>query len=125
MRFTPDHEWVRLEGGIATVGITEHAAEALGDIVYLEVKSPGTQLAKGDILGVVESVKAASEIYVPIAGVVAETNQGAVDDPSLIGQSPEGEGWLARLEPTDASEVDTLMDADEYRALLDRLGGER
>jgi len=125
MRFTPDHEWVRLEGELAMVGITEHAAAALGDIVYLEIKAPGTQLAKGDILGVVESVKAASEIYAPIAGVVAEANTRAIDDPTLIGQAPEGDGWLARLQPSDSSEIDALMDADAYRALLDSLGADQ
>lgn len=121
MRFSPDHEWVRLDDGVATLGITGHAAEALGDIVYLEIKEPGTRLAKGDILGVVESVKAASEIYAPIAGTVIEPNAAAVDDPALVGQAPMGAGWLARLRPDDASDIDGLLDADAYRALLDGL----
>ena len=124
MRFTSEHEWVRLDGNIATIGITEHATGALGDIVYLEIKEPGTQLNKGDILGVVESVKAASEIYAPIAGMVVEINANAITDPALVNQTPLGDGWLARLTPSDMAEIDGLLDADAYAALLHELGDE-
>lgn len=122
MRFTSEHEWVRLDGDIATIGITEHATQALGDIVYLEIKEPGTLLSKGDILGVVESVKAASEIYAPIAGMVVEINAQAIADPALVNQTPLGEGWLARLEPMDVAEIDALLDTGAYAASLNELG---
>jgi glycine cleavage system H protein len=122
MRFTTEHEWVSLAGEVATIGITEQAATSLGDIVHLEIGAPGTRLAKGDVLGVIESVKAASEIYAPIAGTIIGGNAAAIDDPALINQEPLGTGWLARMQPSDPSEIDTLLDADAYRALLVQQG---
>jgi glycine cleavage system H protein len=122
MRFTPEHEWVSLEGEVATIGITAQAAASLGDIVHLEIREPGTRLAKGDELGVIESVKAASEIYAPIAGTILGGNPAALDDPALINREPLGTGWLARMQPSDPSEIGTLLDADAYHALLAQQG---
>jgi glycine cleavage system H protein len=122
MRFTTEHEWVSLEGEVAIVGITEHAVALLGDIVFLEIREPGTRLAKGDVLGVIESVKAASEIYAPIAGTIIGGNAAAIDDPALINQAPLGTGWLARVQPSDPSQIDALLDANAYRALLAQQG---
>jgi glycine cleavage system H protein len=119
MRFTPDHEWIQLEGDVAKVGITEHAAEALGDLVFLEVKEPGTVVAKGDIIAVVESVKAASEIYAPVAGTVVAANDAAVADPALVNQSPLGAGWLLTMNVDDPAEVDGLLDDADYGKLID------
>lgn len=113
--FTKEHEWVRVEGDVATVGISEHAQAALGDIVFVEVPDAGRQLAKGDEAAVVESVKAASDVYAPVAGTVAEGNSALGDDPALINRDPEGEGWFFKLTLADASELDGLMDEAAYR----------
>lgn len=108
--FTREHEWVRVEGDTATVGISDHAQEALGDIVFAEVPETGRQLTKGDEAAVVESVKAASDVYAPVAGEVTEGNSAVVDDPSLINRDPEGDGWFFKLRLDDANEVNGLMD---------------
>ncbi len=113
--FTREHEWIRVEGNSATVGISEHAQEALGDIVFAEVPEAGRELAKGQEAAVVESVKAASDVYSPIGGTVSEGNQAVADDPSLINRDPEGEGWFFRLEIRDAAELEGLMDEQSYR----------
>ena len=113
--FTREHEWVRVEGDTATVGISEHAQEALGDIVFAEVPETGKRLAKGQEAAVVESVKAASDVYSPVAGEVTEGNQAVADDPALINRDPEGEGWFFKLELSDAGQVDGLMDEAAYR----------
>ena len=113
--FTREHEWVRVEGDTATVGISDHAQEALGDIVFAEVPETGRQLAKGDEAAVVESVKAASDVYAPVAGEVTEGNSAVADDPSLINRDPEGDGWFFKLRLDDANEVNGLMDEAAYR----------
>ncbi len=113
--FTSDHEWVRVEGDTATVGISEHAQQALGDIVFAEVPSSGRQVKKGDEVAVVESVKAASDVYAPVGGEVIEGNPALRDDPALINRDPEGEGWFFKLRLADPSEVEGLMAQDEYR----------
>jgi glycine cleavage system H protein len=115
--FTPDHEWIMVEGDLATVGITRHAAAALGDIVFVEMKEAGTAVAKGDECGTVESVKAASEIYAPVSGTITEVNQGPADDPASLNADPEGAAWLCRMTLSDPAELDALMDASAYRAL--------
>ena len=113
--YTGEHEWVRVENGTATIGISDHAQEALGDIVFAEVPAQGRALNKGDEAAVVESVKAASDVYAPIAGEVIEGNGALSDDPSLINRDPEGEGWFFKLKLSDASELDGLMDEAAYR----------
>jgi len=113
--FTREHEWIRVEGDTATVGISNHAQEALGDIVFAEVPDAGRTLSKGGDAAVVESVKAASDVYAPVSGEVVESNQALADDPALINRDPEGEGWFFKLKLSDASELDGLMDEAAYR----------
>jgi glycine cleavage system H protein len=113
--FTREHEWIRLEGNSATVGISEHAQEALGDIVFAEVPESGRDLAKGQEAAVVESVKAASDVYSPVSGTVSEGNQAVADDPALINRDPEGDGWFFRLDIRDPGELEGLMDEQSYR----------
>ena len=113
--FTSEHEWVRVEGDTATVGISDHAQEALGDIVFAEVPEAGKRLAKGDDAAVVESVKAASDVYAPVGGEVVEGNSAIADDPALINRDPEGEGWFFKLKLDDPSQLDGLMDEASYR----------
>jgi len=113
--FTREHEWIKVEGDTATVGITNHAQEALGDIVFTEVPDSGKQLSKGQEAAVVESVKAASDVYSPVTGEVTEGNQAVADDPSLVNSDPEGAGWFFKIRLTDAGELDGLMDEGAYR----------
>ena len=113
--FTKDHEWIRVEGDTATVGISDHAQQALGDIVFAEVPEAGKSLAKGQDAAVVESVKAASDVYAPVGGQVTEGNAALADDPALINRDPEGEGWFFKLTLSDPSEVEGLMDEASYR----------
>ena len=113
--FTKDHEWIRVDGDVATVGISGHAQEALGDIVFAEVPDAGRSLGKGDDAAVVESVKAASDVYAPVGGEVIEGNSALADDPSLINRDPEGDGWFFKLKLADATELDGLMDEAAYR----------
>ena len=112
--FTTEHEWVRVDGDVATVGISNHAQEALGDIVFAEVPEAGRMLTKGQDAAVVESVKAASDVYAPVSGEVVEGNAALGDDPSLINRDPEGEGWFFKLKLSDPSELDKLMDESAY-----------
>ena len=116
--YTPDHEWITVDGDTATVGITKHAAEALGDVVFVEMKDAGTEVAKGAECGTVESVKAASEIYAPITGTITEVNSGPADNPASLNEDPEGTAWLCRMRVADAAELDGLMDAKAYAALI-------
>jgi glycine cleavage system H protein len=113
--FTREHEWLRVDGEVATVGISDHAQEALGDIVFAEVPDAGRTLSKGGDAAVVESVKAASDVYAPVSGEVVESNQALADDPALINRDPEGEGWFFKLKLSDPSELDGLMDEAAYR----------
>jgi glycine cleavage system H protein len=119
MRFTKDHEWVSLEGDVATIGITAYAAEQLGDVVFVETPAVGKTVAKGDGLAVVESVKAASDVYAPIAGKVVEVNAGLSESPALINSAPTGEGWFFRIEPKDPAAFATLLDETAYAALVE------
>ena len=113
--FTKEHEWVRVEGDQATVGISDHAQDALGDIVFAEVPDAGRQVRKGDEAAVVESVKAASDVYAPVSGEVTEGNSALGDDPALINRDPEGDGWFFKLKLSDTGELDGLMDEPAYR----------
>ena len=113
--FTKEHEWIRVEGDVATVGISDHAQEALGDIVFAEVPDEGRSVSKGDDAAVVESVKAASDVYAPVSGDIIEGNGALSDDPALINRDPEGEGWFFKLRLSDPSELDGLMSESDYR----------
>ena len=117
-RYTEDHEWVRVEDGLAVVGITDHAQEQLGDVVFVELPEPGSALAKGEEAAVVESVKAASEVYAPVSGEVVAVNAALVDDPGLVNRAPAAEGWFFTVRMSDPAELDGLMDAAAYRARL-------
>ena len=119
--FTKEHEWVRVDGDVATVGISNHAQEALGDIVFAEAPEAGRVLAKGQEAAVVESVKAASDVYSPVGGEVIEGNSAIADDPSLINRDPEGEGWFFKLTLADTGELNDLMNADQYKAYCESL----
>jgi glycine cleavage system H protein len=122
-RFTRDHEWIRPEDGpVAAVGITDYAQSQLGDIVFVELPEPGKELAKGDEAAVVESVKAAAEVYAPIGGEVVAVNELLVDDPALANTSPTDRGWFIKLRIADASELDGLMDEDAYAAFVEGQG---
>lgn len=116
--YTEDHEWLSVEGDVATVGITKHAADQLGDVVFVEMKGAGTKVSKGDECGTIESVKAASEIYAPASGEIVEVNAGPADAPASLNDDPEGGAWLCRMRLSDPSELDGLMDADAYKALI-------
>ncbi len=116
--FTEDHEWLRMDGDIATVGITDYAQGKLGDLVFVGLPETGKQLAKGDAAVVVESVKAASDVYAPLNGEVIETNQAVSTDPSLVNSSAAGDGWLWRMKVSDKSQLDGLMDEAAYNAQI-------
>jgi glycine cleavage system H protein len=120
LKFTRDHEWVRMDGETATIGITDHAQNALGDVVFVDLPEPGRVVTAGEAIAVVESVKAASDVYAPIAGRVAEVNAALVDEPALVNSAPTGDGWFFRIIP-DAPLPDDLLDADAYAAFVDGL----
>ncbi len=115
-RFSEEHEWVQVENGVATVGITAYAAEELGELTFVELPEKGLVLGQGDALCVVESVKAASDVLVPIGGTVSDVNARLEEEPELINESPEAEGWLCRLSEVDEAELDSLMNEQEYEA---------
>ena len=119
IRFTTDHEWVRLDDGIATVGITEHAQEQLGDVVFVELPEPGREVAAGEACAVVESVKAASDVFAPLAGRVTEVNAALADDPGLVNREAQSGAWFFRLAPADAAAFATLLDAAAYAKLVE------
>ena len=119
MKFTKEHEWLRVEGDLLVVGITEHAAEALGDVVFVELPEAGTQVAEGDEVAVIESVKAASDIMAPVEGEVVEVNGALSDTPGLVNEDPLGAGWFFKMKVADLSVIDQFMDEDEYKALID------
>ncbi|MFN3232417.1 MAG: glycine cleavage system protein GcvH [Alphaproteobacteria bacterium] len=121
VRYTKDHEWIRLDGDVAVVGISDYAQDALGDVVFVEVPEAGTELAQGGEAGVIESVKAASEIYAPVAGQIVEGNGALEDDPALINTAPLADGWIFKLKLADASELEALMSEEEYKVFLEGL----
>ena len=114
VKYSKEHEWIKLEGDVATIGITKHATEMLGDIVFTELPEKGSNVEKDGTAGVVESTKAASDVYTPVSGEVVEINQSFVDDPSKINADPEGGAWFFKLKLKDKSELDTLMNKEEY-----------
>ena len=115
-RYTADHEWILVEGDVATVGITDHAQDELTDIVFVELPEVGRECEKEEAIAVVESVKAASDIYAPITGEILEANEALEDDPALINTDPHLGGWIFKIKITDAADVEALMDADAYKA---------
>jgi glycine cleavage system H protein len=117
--YTKEHEWVRVDGDQATVGITDFAQGQLGDVVFVELPEAGRQVTKGGEAAVVESVKAASDVYAPVSGEVTEANQALADDPALANTDPEGEGWFFRLRLSDTAQLEGLMDADAYKSFCD------
>jgi glycine cleavage system H protein len=119
IRYTKEHEWVRVDGTTATVGISDHAQEQLGDVVFVELPEVGRKVSRNDAMAVVESVKAASDVYAPISGEVVEANQALSDDPALVNRAAEGEGWFCKLRIAQPAELDELMDADAYRAFVE------
>ncbi|WWC96492.1 glycine cleavage system H protein [Kwoniella sp. B9012] len=117
-RYTTDHEWVSFDpnSNIGTVGITDYAQKALGDVVFVELPGQGAEVAQGDSIGAVESVKAASDIYAPVSGVIEEINETLADQPGLLNKAPEGNGWLAKIKLSDPSEFEALLNAEAYKA---------
>ena len=122
VKFSKEHEWIVVNGEIATIGITKHATEQLGDIVFTELPDKGSNVEKDKTAGVVESTKAASDVYTPISGEVVEINQSIVDDPSKINLDPEGSAWFFKLKIKDKSEIDSLMNRDEYEKFAKESG---
>jgi glycine cleavage system H protein len=123
LRYTNDHEWVRVEEGVGTVGITDYAQDQLGDIVYVDLPSPGKQLSQLAVFGEIESVKAVSEIYSPVSGEVVESNQALADKPELINESPYEEGWIIKVRLSDEGEIDKLLTANQYKDYIEREEG--
>lgn len=119
LRYSSDHEWVRVDGTVATIGITEYAQDALGDVVFVEIPDSGLAVAAGESFSEVESTKSVSDIYAPITGSLTEVNAALESQPELLNSDPYGEGWICRIEIADAAELDGLMDADAYRALTE------
>ena len=118
LKFTKDHEWLKIDGDVATIGITAHAAEQLGDLVFVQLPEVGTTLDKGQEAAIVESVKAASDVYAPLAGEVVETNEAIVNDPSIVNVNPESDGWFYKLKLADSTSVDGLMDEAAYKEFI-------
>ena len=114
VKYSKEHEWIKLEGDVATIGITRYATEMLGDIVFAELPEKGSNVEKDGTAGVVESTKAASDVYTPVSGEVVDTNQDIVDDPSKINQDPENSAWFFKLKIKDKSEMNSLMNKDDY-----------
>ena len=119
LKYAASHEWARLEGDVVTVGITDHAQDALGDLVYVELPTVGDQVSAGDEAGVVESVKAASDIYAPVSGEIVAVNESLADTPETVNSEPYEGGWLYKIKASDVSELDKLLSADEYAAQQD------
>ncbi|KQO81001.1 glycine cleavage system protein GcvH [Rhizobium sp. Leaf262] len=118
LKFTQEHEWLKIEGDVATVGITSHAAEQLGDLVFVELPEVGATFSKDGDAATVESVKAASDVYCPLDGEITEINQAIVDDPSLVNSDPQGAGWFFKLKLSNASDADALLDEAAYKELI-------
>ena len=119
LKYTKEHEWAKLEGNVVRVGITHFAQDSLGDIVYVDLPGPGTQVAAGQAFGEVESTKSVSDIYSPISGSITERNARLEDAPDLVNQEPYGEGWMVLIEPTNAAELDGLLSAADYKAFIE------
>lgn len=118
VKYTKEHEWIRIEGDEAYVGITDYAQEQLGDIVFVDIPTVGESLDKDEVFGTIEVVKTISDLFLPIAGEVLEENEALADNPELVNKDPYGEGWLIKIKPNDVSDINDLLDAEAYKALV-------
>ncbi|MFC0517169.1 glycine cleavage system protein GcvH [Mucilaginibacter angelicae] len=118
LKYTKDHEWIKVEGNVATVGITEFAQSELGDIVYVDVTSLGKEVAKDEVFGTVEAVKTVSDLFMPVTGTVTEVNPALNNQPDLVNSDPYGEGWMVKITIADAADVDSLLSADDYKTVI-------
>lgn len=119
LKYTREHEWVSIDGSVATIGITDHAQEQLGDVVFVELPSVGDRVEKADAFGVVESTKAVSDVYAPLSGEVSDVNDDLPDNPELINEDPYGDGWMVKITLGDKADLEDLMTADEYRKFIE------
>lgn len=117
LKYTDDHEWIKVEGNTATIGITEHAASELGDVVYLDIEADG-DVSKGDTLGTIEAVKTVADLFSPVSGKVIEINESINDNPEVVNDSPYDDGWMLKIELSDSSEIDDLLDVDKYKDII-------
>jgi len=124
LKYTREHEWVRLDGKVARVGITDFAQDALGDVVYVDIPEVGTEVTAGEPFGEVESTKSVSDVYAPLTGTVIERNAALADSPQLVNEDPYGDGWMIAIEPGDVSALDSLLDATAYREFTEREGAQ-
>jgi len=118
LKYTKDHEWIKVEGNVATVGITEFAQSELGDIVYVDVTSLGKEVAKDEVFGTVEAVKTVSDLFMPVTGTVTEVNPALNNEPELVNSDPYGEGWMVKITIADVADVDSLLSADDYKTVI-------
>ena len=118
VKYTKEHEWIRLEGDVAYVGITDYAQEQLGDIVFVDIPTEGETLAADEVFGTIEVVKTISDLFLPVTGEILEQNEALADQPELVNQDPYGEGWLIKIKPTADADFDSLLDAEAYKALI-------
>ena len=118
LKYTKDHEWIRIDGNSATVGITDFAQKELGDIVYVEIETEGEEVANGDVFGTVEAVKTVSDLFMPLSGTVSEVNSSLEDSPELVNSDPYGDGWMIKIDISDDSELEGLLSADQYTDLV-------
>ena len=118
LKYSNDHEWCRIEGDTAVIGITDFAQSQLGDIVFVDITTEGETLEKGEVFGTIEVVKTISDLFLPVAGEVLEQNEALADNPELVNQDPYGKGWLVKIKPNDANDINDLMDAEAYKALV-------
>ena len=118
VKYTKEHEWIRLEGDVAYVGITDYAQEQLGDIVFVDIPTEGETLAANEVFGTIEVVKTISDLFLPVSGEILEQNEALADQPELVNQDPYGEGWLIKMKPANAADLDNLLDAEGYKAVV-------
>ena len=119
LKYTQDHEWVRVEGDLVVVGVTDFAQGELGDVVFVEIETEGEDLGKGETFGTVEAVKTVSDLFMPAGGEVVEVNEALADDPELVNKDPYGDGWMIKVKVADAAELNELLDADAYKAMIE------
>jgi len=119
LKYTPDHEWVRVEGDVAIIGVTDFAQGELGDVVFVEIETEGEHLGKGDTFGTVEAVKTVSDLFMPVGGQVVEVNQALADEPELVNKDPYNAGWMIKIIMADVSELDELLSADDYQKMIE------
>ncbi len=119
LKYTEDHEWVKVDGDTAVVGITDYAQNELGDVVFIEIETEGEELEKGETFGTVEAVKTVSDLFMPLGGTVSEVNQALADEPELVNKDPYGEGWMIKISISDSEEVKNLMSADDYKKMIE------